>query len=276
MDSFMNAAAVQRLERYFQQIGEVLGEENRRGSFALDAMGLLGDGERKSVEPLAARACPDPARVDAMHQRLLHFAVDSKWSDRDVRRQAARYALEAMTQQESVEAWIVDATGFLKQGKHSVGVQRQHLSCSVSPSIPPAPDAVVLDGDDERSDSEWPVVDAQGLSASVDITSGAEHHGILIHEHDEAVIAARVPPCVVRRDFRRREDHVTVLSGSNDDACLSRAALLQVVDIPGFDFPCPGILDCDLDLTHARHLIGGSFARVMLTEPAPIPWTPEM
>ncbi|WP_164015224.1 transposase, partial [Pyxidicoccus trucidator] len=122
----MNAAAVQRLERYFQRIGDVLGEESRRGSFALYAMGLLGDGERKSVEPIAARACPDPGRVDAMHQRLLHFAVDSKWSDRDVRRAAAQYALEAMTQREPVEAWIVDDTGFLKQGKHSVGVQRQY------------------------------------------------------------------------------------------------------------------------------------------------------
>jgi SRSO17 transposase len=126
MDSFMNAAAVQRLERYFQRIGDVLGEESRRGSFALYAMGLLGDAERKSVEPLAARACPDPGRVDALHQRLLHFAVDSKWSDRDVRRAAAQYALEEMTRREPVEAWIVDDTGFLKQGKHSVGVQRQY------------------------------------------------------------------------------------------------------------------------------------------------------
>jgi SRSO17 transposase len=126
MDSVMNAAAVQRLERYFQRIGDVLGEESRRGSFALYALGLLGDGERKSVEPIAARACPDPKRLDAMHQRLLHFAVDSKWSDRDVRREAAQYALEAMTSREPVEVWIVDDTGFLKQGKHSVGVQRQY------------------------------------------------------------------------------------------------------------------------------------------------------
>jgi SRSO17 transposase len=60
-------------------------------------MGLLGDGERKSLEPIAARACPDPSKTDAMHQRLLHFAVDSRWSDREVRREAARYALDAMT-----------------------------------------------------------------------------------------------------------------------------------------------------------------------------------
>jgi SRSO17 transposase len=56
----------------------------------------------------------------------LHFAVDSKWSDQEVRREAAQYALSAMTEREPVEAWIVDDTGFLKQGKHSVGVQRQY------------------------------------------------------------------------------------------------------------------------------------------------------
>jgi hypothetical protein len=59
-----------------------------------------------------------------MHQRLLHFAVDSKWSDRAVRHVAAQYALKAMTRREPVDVWIVDDTGFLKQGKHSVGVQR--------------------------------------------------------------------------------------------------------------------------------------------------------
>jgi len=122
----MNAAAVQRLESYFRRIGEVLGNDSRRGSFAMYAMGLLGDAERKSVEPIAARACPDPQKIEALHQRLLHFAVDSKWSDREVRQEAAQYALETMTEREAVEAWIVDDTGFLKQGEHSVGVQRQY------------------------------------------------------------------------------------------------------------------------------------------------------
>ena len=58
------------------------GEESRRGSFALCSLGLLGDGERQSVEPLTTRACPAPERVEPLHQRRLHFAVDSKWSDR--------------------------------------------------------------------------------------------------------------------------------------------------------------------------------------------------
>lgn len=122
----MNAAAEHRLAQYFDRIGTVLGSPTRRESFAIYAMGILGDGERKSVEPIAARACPDPDRIDAFHQRLLHFAANSPWSDDRVRATAAHYALDEMTRNEAVEAWIIDDTGFLKQGKHSVGVQRQY------------------------------------------------------------------------------------------------------------------------------------------------------
>lgn len=71
----------------------------------------MGDGERKSIEPIAARACADPVRADAEHQRLLHFALDAPWSDHDVRLEAARYAIDAMTAKEPVESWIIDDTG---------------------------------------------------------------------------------------------------------------------------------------------------------------------
>lgn len=53
------------------------------------AMGLLSDAERKSVEPIAARSCADPARANPEHQRLLHFVSESEWSDHAVRRAAA-------------------------------------------------------------------------------------------------------------------------------------------------------------------------------------------
>lgn len=122
----MSPAAVDRLKGFFDRIGGVLGNKRRRESFATYALGLLGDGERKSIEPIAARACSDPKQVDALHQRLLHFSVDAPWSDQDVRREAADYVLEAMTDREPIESWIIDDTGFLKQGKHSVGVQRQY------------------------------------------------------------------------------------------------------------------------------------------------------
>lgn len=115
-----------RLLEYFDRIGGVLRYKKRRASFALYACGLMGDGERKSVEPIAARTCPEVDEMDAAHQRLLHFLVDSSWSDREVRRAASQYAVSAMVERERVHAWIVDDTGFLKQGSHSVGVQRQY------------------------------------------------------------------------------------------------------------------------------------------------------
>ena len=123
---FMDRAGVRRIEGYFARIGEVLGNAKRRSSFAFYAMGLLGNAERKSVEPMAALTCHDPSKMDAAHQRLLHFVSDARWSDREVRRVAACYGLDAMTQREPIEAWILDGTGFLKQGTHSVGVQRQY------------------------------------------------------------------------------------------------------------------------------------------------------
>ena len=126
MANLMNAVAERRMSEFFDCIGRVLGRKGRRESFALYAEGIFGDGERKSIEPIAARACADPARADAEHQRLLHFALDAPWSDHDVRLEAARYALDAMTAKLPVDSWIIDDTGFLKQGAHSVGVQRQY------------------------------------------------------------------------------------------------------------------------------------------------------
>lgn len=126
MDEQLDEAAEDRLGEYFDRIGSILGHSKRRASFAMYAMGVLGDGARKSVEPIAARACGDPDETDAVHQRLLHFLTDSSWDDRPVRREAAREALGAMTARESIVSWVFDDTGFLKQGTHSVGVQRQY------------------------------------------------------------------------------------------------------------------------------------------------------
>lgn len=122
----MDTAATRRLEDYFDAIGLVLNNKRRKASFAMYAMGILGDGDRKSAEPIAALACGDPALANAYHQRLLEFLAASKWSDHDVRRLAARYAIREMAAREPISAWILDDTGFLKQGSHSVGVQRQY------------------------------------------------------------------------------------------------------------------------------------------------------
>jgi len=138
----LDAAGQRRLTSYFDSIGAILRRRDRRESFALYAMGLFGEGERKSVEPIAARACGDPALCRAFTDRLLHFLGVAPWSDRGVRQHAARYALDAMTAREKVEAWIVDDTGFPKQGDKSPGVQRQYSgtlgktgNCQIATSI---------------------------------------------------------------------------------------------------------------------------------------------
>ena len=117
---------MERLTTYLDGIAGILNNKPRMASFAIYARGILGDGERKSVEPIAARACADPAQVDALHQRLCHCLVDAKWDDHGIRMFAARYGIDAMSRREPIKVWIVDDTGFLKQGKHSVGVQRQY------------------------------------------------------------------------------------------------------------------------------------------------------
>jgi SRSO17 transposase len=121
-----NTDVGRRLDQYLDQIGERLGNEHRRASFAMYARGLLSESERKSVEPLAARASGTPEHASAAHQRLHHFIANTSWSDHEVRLAAGRYAIAAMEERDPVVAWVIDDTGFLKQGKLSVGVQRQY------------------------------------------------------------------------------------------------------------------------------------------------------
>ena len=125
MHTFTDAGEA-RLESYLDDLGALLGDKRRRASFATYALGLLGEGERKSVEPIAARAAGNAADVEAAHQRLLHFLARSEWDDRAVRRFAAQYGLKFMADEQPIVASVIDDTGFLKQGKHSVGVQRQY------------------------------------------------------------------------------------------------------------------------------------------------------
>src|SRR6266576_2547317 len=84
--------------------------------------GLLLPGERKSVEPMAARLCPNNVRQT--HPSLHHVVAHTPWRDEDILEAVRRYALPAMQKPGPIEAWIVDDTGLVKKGTHSVGVTR--------------------------------------------------------------------------------------------------------------------------------------------------------
>jgi SRSO17 transposase len=113
-----------RLTAYLDKLAQVTGHLDRSGPLKNYCQGLLLPGERKSVEPMAARLAPENVR--RMHQSLHHLVADAPWSDEAVLRQARGYAVTAMRKQEPVVAWIVDDTGFPKKGKESVGVTRQY------------------------------------------------------------------------------------------------------------------------------------------------------
>jgi SRSO17 transposase len=82
----MGDAGLGRLQSFFyEDIGQHLRRREQRASFAAYAFGLLSEGERKSVEPIAARATGDPRECQRMHDRLLHFTSTSTWDDHAVR-----------------------------------------------------------------------------------------------------------------------------------------------------------------------------------------------
>lgn len=122
----LDGAARQRLDDYLGRVCGGLRDMRRRASFGMYALGLLSEGERKSVEPIAARVSGDPKLTRAMHDKLLHFLGEAVWDDHAVRWEGARLGIEALERHEPVTAWVIDDTGFEKQGEHSVGVQRQY------------------------------------------------------------------------------------------------------------------------------------------------------
>ena len=140
--STLRPEAESRLQNYLGGVSDLLRTKRRREGFAMYACGIFGDGDRKSVEPIAARACGAPENTDAMHRKLLRFVGESEWSDRPIREYAARYAITEMEKRGAIEHWIIDDTGFIKQGKFSPGVQRQYTgsagkttNCQVAVSL---------------------------------------------------------------------------------------------------------------------------------------------
>ncbi|MBM4295791.1 MAG: IS701 family transposase [Deltaproteobacteria bacterium] len=106
-----------RLSCFLQDLLEPMGRKERRHWARVYLEGLLLDGERKSIEPLAARLAG--ADVQALRQ----FVGQSPWAVEEVGR---RLALKMVDLLAEAEVWMVDDTSFPKAGKHSVGVARQY------------------------------------------------------------------------------------------------------------------------------------------------------
>ena len=129
-----------RFAGFVEGLSSVIGHADRTGPLRDYCTGLMLPGERKSVEPMAARTAP--ARTAAQHQSLLHFVGVATWSDEKVLAKVREMVLPAMTKNGPIEAWIIDDTSLPKQGKHSVGVHHQYCgqlgkqaNCQVTVSL---------------------------------------------------------------------------------------------------------------------------------------------
>jgi SRSO17 transposase len=118
------SAAAKRFEDYVERLAAAVGHADRREPLRAYLTGLLLPGERKSVEPMAARV--DPRHVQARHQSMHHFVGVSAWDAFAVLDVARDHALSQLERHAPVGAWVVDDTAFQKKGTHSVGVARQY------------------------------------------------------------------------------------------------------------------------------------------------------
>ena len=138
-----------RFAAYVEAITQALGHADRAAPFRSYCAGLLLPGDRKSVEPMAARVQPE--RVQAAHQSLHHFVAKADWSDEAVLAAVRARVLPIMEQRGPIRALIVDDTGIPKKGAHSVGVARQYCgqlgkqdNCQVAVSLSAAGDHASL------------------------------------------------------------------------------------------------------------------------------------
>ena len=114
-----------------------LGRTERRLAATRYIAGLLIPGQRKSIQPMAER-------LGVNLQTLQQFVTDSPWSEEPL---WSAIRGQVIPHLEPLEAWVVDETGWVKQGTHSVGVARQYCgavgkqaNCQVSVEV------VVSDG----------------------------------------------------------------------------------------------------------------------------------
>ena len=115
-----------RLREYAHHFDDLFHHKAQVAWSGLYLRGLLQDGDRKSIEPMVQRV-PRPAEVlhiQDPEQALQQFVNQSPWDEQAVFRHFR--AVMAPTCGDRKGVFVIDDTGFPKQGKHSVGVQHQY------------------------------------------------------------------------------------------------------------------------------------------------------
>src|SRR5665213_2166667 len=154
-------------------------------------------------ETLAALGAPQ--RAGAKHQSMHHFVAKAEWSDAALLAAVREEVLPALG---TIQAWIVDDTGYPKKGTHSVGVARQYCgqlgkqdNCQVAVSVSVANERSSLPIDYQLYlPREWAEDAARRKKAEVPKSVGFATKSAIALEQLRAARAARVPVGVVLAD----------------------------------------------------------------------------
>ena len=201
---FGTAGIESRFEAYVEALSESLGHADRVTPFRSYCAGLILPGDRKSVEPMAARVAP--GRVQAAHQSLHHLVAKAEWSDQAVLASVRAQVLPRITRSGAINAWIIDDTGFPKKGVHSVGVARQYCgqlgkqdNCQVAVTLSVANDTASLPVDYRLYLPEpWASDPARRAKAGVpDDVSFQTKPQIALGQIRDALEARVAPACVL-------------------------------------------------------------------------------
>jgi SRSO17 transposase len=127
------AALDERLDRFLADVTASLGRSERHRWAKVYLQGLLMEGGRKSIEPLAGRI--DGADVQSLRQ----FVSQSPWAVEEIQQRLAEKVVDLLAEP---EVWMIDETSFPKAGHASVGVARQYCgalgkiaNCQVAVSL---------------------------------------------------------------------------------------------------------------------------------------------
>jgi SRSO17 transposase len=139
MDARKLAKVKQDLTSFLDEVVGTLGNPRRRRWCESYLRGVLLDGHRKSIEPMAARLKAIEQGDHDYEQALQQFLNQSPWDEQDVL-DGLQHWIARQFGTDGV--LIIDDTGFPKQGQHSVGVARQYTgtlgkvaSCQVAVTL---------------------------------------------------------------------------------------------------------------------------------------------
>jgi len=202
----MGGSIDSRFEWYCKPIVEALSHADRSRPAQWYLKGLMLPGERKSVEPMAARVCPENVR--SAHQSMHHLVADAEWDDRLVLKAVAKQVAPAVLKKDKQSWWIVDDTAHVKKGKHSVGVARQYCgrlgkmdNCQVAVSLSLANRSGSLPLDYQLYlPEEWTDDRARCRKAGVPQEIEFRSKGAIAREQIESAVASGIARGIVLAD----------------------------------------------------------------------------